>query len=152
MLISAHVPQKEYRKYIGRSQFPKFVHNLSADKSIPEWVSRDNTLCKVQTVKNLITLISLDKHTNNHIRRVAKFGNFIKDKIPSRDAELAPCFVHIRVKDLLEPGCIGFGILKESLGCKINAAISFAIVKISFFCLKNQSDSIGWVKIRCGIC
>jgi len=104
VLVSAHVPQHDFRQYIGRSQFLKFVHNLSANRSIPEWVSREDVLCQVQTIKNLIRLVSIDKRSNTHLRKIYKFGKWINAYVIEQEAENTIIFADVKVLDMLEIG------------------------------------------------
>ena len=57
------------------------MHELAADRSIPDFVSRDDLLCQVEIINNILQLITLDTPHNKHIRILHRFAQFIHNEV-----------------------------------------------------------------------
>lgn len=67
ILKIAKKPKDQYRKYIGRSQFPLFVHDSKPPKGVPDFISKEDLASKVGILKNSITnIINTEDLDNSH--------------------------------------------------------------------------------------
>lgn len=76
----AKIKPGQYRKYVGRSQLPKFTRNAVAAAGIPEFIAREHLIVSIVR-NNIHEIIHTEAAAMKTYRNVGKFGRFIDDNV-----------------------------------------------------------------------
>ena len=55
------VPKEQHGKFMGSSQFPKFVNDAEVLRSIPDYISNEDPVVKVSQIKQAIGTVTSPK-------------------------------------------------------------------------------------------
>jgi len=88
ILDIAKIQGDERRKYIGRSQFPKFSIEALPERGIPEFITREDLISKVGIIRNIIYQICTQENTKpTHIKYLNRFAKYISTHIFTHDTD-----------------------------------------------------------------
>ena len=77
VLNIAKIPKEQYRQYIGRSQFPKMIQDAKPHKGIPDFVSKEDLVCKIGILQNTIHKIVHIRAEPKDYKMLGKYRRYI---------------------------------------------------------------------------
>jgi len=81
VLNIAKIPKEQYRHYIGRSQFPKMMQEAKPPKGVPDFVSKEDLVCKTGILQNTIHKIVHIKAEPKDYKALGKFRRYIYNNV-----------------------------------------------------------------------